>query len=131
MARTTSGGFRWDESYESSADLSAKQFYVVKYHTVAGQIALSAAAGDAIGILQNDPNTNQPATVRHLGISKAVVDGNSVAIAIGDPLKSSSNGRLVKAATDKDRVVAWAEEASTADNVIISVRCDGIFQTGI
>lgn len=121
MAART-GSYVWDESYDASADLSAKQFYGVKLHTVAGQVALGAAVTDiGLGILQDKPKSGEAGLVRKLGISKAVVDANSVNIAIGDRLGLSANGRLVKAHTADRPNLAIAQEAATADAVVISV----------
>lgn len=117
----------WDHSFQSSADLSAKQFFAVKLHTVADQIAL-AGAGGGVGVLQNKPNSNQAAQVMLHGISRNVVDGNATAIVIGDPITSDANGKGVKADTAGDLAYGTALEASTADNDVISVLMQGLFR---
>ena len=114
----------YDESYQSSLDLTAKQYFAVKLHTVAGQIAL-AGAGVGFGILQNDPNSNQAAQVRHLGTSRHVVDGNATAIVIGSKITSDAAGKGVVADTAGDVAYAEADEASTVDGDVISVSMIG------
>lgn len=112
-------------SEESSGDLSSNQYHAVKYASD-GQVELAGAGEAALGILQNDPDAEgEEAAVAVIGISKAVVDGNSVNIAALDPLKVNASGHLVKAATDEDIFIAQALEASTADGDIIRVRLLG------
>lgn len=116
-----------DASFEAEQDLSTKQYYAVEYGAAAGQVDLADANGDYIvGILQNKPKAGEAACVRCIpGTStKAVVNGSGTAIGYGDPLKVAAGGKLVKAASDKDFVVARAEGASTADGDIIDVRLE-------
>lgn len=55
------------------------------------------------------------------GYVMARVNGNSVNIAKGDKLKiAATTGRFVKAATDKDYYFLEAQQAATADGVLIS-----------
>ena len=57
------------------------------------------------------------------GMTFARVNANSVNIARGDFLKIvTTTGRWVKAATDKDIFYLRANEAATADGVLISVQ---------
>jgi len=117
-----------DLSREAGADLSAKQFYAGALNS-SGELVLGAA-GTALGIIQDKPKDNTTGRLRLQGISPAIVNGNSVNIAVGDPLKSDSNGLLVKAATDKDRVVAIALQAATADGIYIDVLLTGVSWLG-
>ena len=55
------------------------------------------------------------------GITRVVSDGSGTAIAVGDYIKSHTNGKAIKGATDKDRVIGRAREASSADGTIIAV----------
>lgn len=109
-------------SYQANADLSAKQYFLVKRHTVADQCALVAGTTDIpIGILQNKPAASgRAAEIMTVGRSKAAADGTS-AIAIGDKLGPDANGRLVKKTTDHDVVCAMAEEALASGTSIITV----------
>lgn len=114
-----------DKTWEANADLSASQFtFVIGVAGPAGgaqaRVGLSGANGRTIGVLQNKPTAaGLGAVVRLSGTTKLKVDGSSVAIVAGDPLKSDASARGVKAATDKDKVGAIAMEPSTAANDII------------
>ena len=116
-----------DKSYEANADLSASQWCAVVPTAgpaggVQARVALSGSNARAIGILQNKPSAaGLAAVIRLSGTSKMKVDGNASAIAAGDPLKSNGSGLGVKAATDKDKVLAIAMEPSTVANDIIEV----------
>lgn len=114
-----------DESYIANADLSTKQYFCVKL-AAGPKVALCAAATDrAIGILQNKPAADgRNASVRHLGISKAVSDGTS-AIAVGDLVGTDANGRVVKKATADYGAIGEALDASAAVGTIIRVRLFG------
>jgi hypothetical protein len=63
-------------NFKANADLSAKQFFVVK-QTAADVVDLCAAATDrAIGVLGNAPKANQAAQVGTDGVLKVVSDGS-------------------------------------------------------
>lgn len=116
------GGYVFDDTLEASADLSAKQFYAVKLHTVEGQCALGAAVTDVVyGILMNKPKSTEAAVIRVLGRAKAVAKGDGTAIAIGDKLGSDASGKLVKAHTADRPICAQALQACTIDGGIIEV----------
>jgi len=104
----------WNESYQANADLSAKQYFLVKRHSTEGQCALVAAATDIpLGILQNKPAAaGRAAEVMILGRSKAQVAA-ATDIAIGDKLGPDANGRLEKKTANNDIVCAIAEQAAT------------------
>jgi hypothetical protein len=118
--------FVYDESYAANADLSAKQYFCVKY--VAGpKVDLCAAATDrCVGVLQNKPAASgRNSVVRHHGITKAVSDGSGTAIAVGDPVGTDANGRVVKKATADYGLIGEALDASSALGTIIRVRLYG------
>lgn len=102
--------------------LSNLQFYAVK-NSAAGVVALSTSStsgvGRAIGILQNDPASNEAATVRVLGYSKWVC---GEAITFGDPLTCSSSGTAFTANTTGEWVVGIAHSATTAAGQILTAR---------
>lgn len=105
----------WTESYAANADLSTKQFFLVKRHTTEGQCALVAATTDVpIGILQNKPAAaGRAAMIVVAGKSKAQVEATTD-IAIGDNLGPDANGRLIKKTANNDIVCARAEQVATA-----------------
>ena len=101
-------------TYQAGADLSTKQYFAVKRHTVREQCVLASAVTDEIiGILQNKPESGRAAEVMTLGRSKAQVEATTD-IAVGDPLGPHTDGRLIKKSLVGDTVCAIAEEAATA-----------------
>lgn len=81
-----------------------------------------AGAATLIGICPAESGTiGDPVDLVRSGFVMARVNGNSVNIARGDKLKvAATTGRFVKAATDKDYYFLEAQEAATADGVLIS-----------
>jgi len=110
-------------SWPAAADLSSNQYHAVKI--AAGKVALCGENDIPVGILQNQPDADGiAAAVGLIGISKAVIDGNSVNVAIGDFLAVNSSGHLIKTTTALDQVVAKALEAVTANGVVAKVLLD-------
>lgn len=109
----------WDDSHEANADLSAKNNLFGKL--VAGNKVDVAGAGEGHCIIIGGTTAGHATAIRRIGKALLTVNGNSVNIAVGDPLKSAANGIGVKAATDKDRALAIAEEAATTDGALIMV----------
>lgn len=114
----------FEASYIASADLSAKQYHFV---TIAvNGVDVSGANAIPHGIVQNDPEQYAAAEVRHLGISKLVVNTTATALAPGDPIESTADGIGIKCVTAEHYVGAWALEDSNADGEIISVLLLGV-----
>lgn len=113
-----------DATYEAGADLSSNQYYILELTTAQKVTVCNNAADVGFGVLQNDPTSGQAAQVRVAqgSISKVVSDGSGTAIAIGDWVGTNASGKAVKKTTDKDWVLGRAEDASTANGTIISVR---------
>lgn len=111
------GGLVLEESYTSSGDLRTKQYYCVKFATD-DKVAICAAATDVcVGVVQNDPNTNEVARVAHAGRVVAAVDGTTD-IAVNDWLGPNSSGVLVKKATADYSACAIACKAVTTNGVV-------------
>jgi hypothetical protein len=109
----------FERTFVAAADLSAKQFYIVKLDSSSNGIALSAAATDVhIGVLQNTPASGEAATVRFLGTSKVVA---GAAITKGAYVAADSAGKAAATTTDKDNSIGVALEAAAADGDIIEV----------
>lgn len=110
--------------FAANADLSAKQYFLVKRHTTAGQAALvDAVLNVPIGILQNKPAAaGRACEIVSLGRTKAQVEATTD-IAIGDYLGPHTDGRLIKKTpADNDVICAIADEAATsATGDVISV----------
>ena len=114
------------ETFTAGADLSAKQYYCVKLSTTR-TIDVADSAAVAQGVLQDKPQSGEQGVVAMAGrggVTRVVTDGTT-AIAIGDYLKSHTNGKAIKAATDKDRAIGRALEASSADGTIIAMDLAG------
>lgn len=78
-------------AFEAAADLSAKQYRVMKMATGGKVDVFSGATDVPVGILQNKPTAGQTAEVMLLGISK--VDSDA-ALAVGDILAGQTDGQL-------------------------------------
>lgn len=120
----------WDESFGANADLSAKQYYVMKLLAVSAVNTgwgcdVANATDFVLGILQNKPTQYHAGVVRILGYSKAICDGSSTSIAVGDLLGPNASGILVKKNTADYNICAQALEASSAANLIITVKLFG------
>lgn len=107
----------------ANADLSGKQYYIVKLLTT-DLIDVSSSAALAHGVLQDKPKSGEIGSVAVCGsggITRCIVDGSGTAIAIGDFIKSNGSGVGIQGATDKDRVIGKALAASSAAGDIIPV----------
>lgn len=91
-------------SLVAAADLSAKQYHVVKPNS-SGQAALANATDTAqIGILQDKPTSGVAGNVAVGGVSKAAYGGT---IAAGAAVTSDANGKVVTATTGK-QIIGFA-----------------------
>lgn len=80
----------------ASADLSAKQFTLMKVsgdNTVTFQ---ATAGGPVLGVLQNKPESGQSADVMVAGVSKVLAGG---ILAADDPIQATTDGTAIKALT--------------------------------
>lgn len=96
----------------AAADLTTKQYYAVKVDSN-GKAALAGAGENAIGILQDNPNTGEIGNVMVLGESKAIYGG---AVTAGQNLAADASGKLVTAG-GSDAVLAVAKESGVADEI--------------
>ena len=77
-------------TFTASADLSAKQFYIVKM-SGDNTVTVCAAVTDVpIGVLQNKPASGEQAVVRVFGMSKVSADAT---LAAGNIIGSSADGQ--------------------------------------
>jgi hypothetical protein len=84
------------ESMIAGADISAKQFTFVKMNTT-NRTVVSAGNGDAaFGVLINDPESGQAATVVTAG--RVVVEVGTGGLTAGDEVGVDANGEAVSAA---------------------------------
>jgi hypothetical protein len=82
---------------------------------------ITTATSGFAGIVVETAADNVLTSIKLDGIFRLKVNGNSVNIAAGDPLKPTTGGLGVKAATDKDQYSAIALEAATTDATWIAV----------
>ncbi len=108
-----------DLSFTAGEDLSSNQYYFVYLsddHTVK---LCTTNHVDAIGVLQNEPESGEMATVRVLGTTKAIV---AESISVGNRIYVDTDGKANEedAADDTEaRLVGIALEASSeADDII-------------
>lgn len=111
---------RWEggESWIAAADLSGKQYFLVKQSAL-DKVNLATAQGTETGVLQNKPKANEAAAVMRTGTTRVISDGSGTAISVGDKLSSDANGRAVKVTTGQ--YVGEAMEASSASGTVISM----------
>lgn len=99
----------------ASADLSAKQYHFVEVSGVRTVGACNAITDLALGVLQNDPESGQAATVAIGGTTKIVAGG---VITAGQRIAPKADGRAqVAVSTQFARGIAL--ETSAADGDVI------------
>lgn len=107
-----------DITLPAAADLSARQFHAVAIDTN-GQVALSGAAGNVVGILQNKPSAaGQAARVRIAGVSK---HRGGAALGEGDRLQSNAQGFGTATTTDGNEIFATVLTATGGSGDITDV----------
>lgn len=109
------GPFR-DETFVAAESLETSQYHF-GYLASATTVEVGAANELTPGIIQNLPASGEQVVLRTAGQSYLMCDGDSVDIAVGDPLDCDASGHGVKQATDKGRYYAIAREALTSATV--------------
>lgn len=102
-------GFR-PGMFKAGADLRTKQFFAVKLDA-SGDLVLAGNNEEAIGVLQNKPNTGQGCELERDGVTQIIA---GEAIAINDKLASDANGKL-KTAVSGSFVIGRALTTIAAD----------------
>ncbi len=109
-----------DVTAAAGADFNTKQYLFV-YLTAANTVSVCDSITDQpLGVLQNNPPSGGEARVRRRGRSKVVSDGSGTAIAVGDPVRSDTAGKAVKATTGQV-YAGMSLSASAASGTIIEV----------
>lgn len=99
--------------------LAAKQYYLVKMASTAGEVIVAAAATDDIlGVLQNDPADGEVALI---GIGGVLKVAGEASVSVGDWVTSSTTGRAKTTTTDGDVVLGHAIDATSSAGDIIRV----------
>jgi phage-related minor tail protein len=109
-----------ERTFKAGADLSAKQYRIVKLDSVQNQVVVATAATDKLlGVLLNNPVAGQEARVHmNTGTVKVVAAG---VIALGAWVTADSVGKGTGTTSDKDKTIGIALEAAAADGDIIEV----------
>jgi hypothetical protein len=106
----------------AAVDLTLNQHKFVKLDANGNVIAIAAATDVPYGLLLNAPKIGEEAHIGLTGFLKVIV---SAAVAIGDYLGVSADGRVVKVTLGTDTtkyVVGRAhKEAAAAANVLIQI----------
>lgn len=101
-------------SLVAAADLSAKQYHVVKVDNT-GKAAVSGASDlNSIGVLQGKSIAGEAATVAVYGVTKAAAGGN---ITAGAAVTSDANGKVVTAGAGK-QIIGHALVGGASGDVI-------------
>lgn len=111
----------------AGADLSAKQFHIVKLASTAGQVVLNATSvfsANFCGILMNKPASGEEAEVAIDGVCKMIVATSTIVAGDGIGCNTTSKGTDA-GTTDNGPRIAKAVEASAAANDIITVMLYG------
>lgn len=110
------------DSREAGADLSTKQYYVVKTDAN-GKYILASAATDAIrGVLVNAPKSGETADVANIngsGTFKVLAGGT---IAKDAFLTSDASGKAIATTTTGNRVFGRAVAAAVAGDIVEYVK---------
>lgn len=107
----------------AAADLSAKQFYIVKLDSSGNAALCSATTDEPIGVLQNAPLSGQPASIAIAGVTKCVTGS---ALAINASVSSDSAGKgtaltLAASGTTYNGRVGLVKTASAAAGGVAEV----------
>lgn len=108
---------------EAAADLSAKQYHLVRL-SAANKVnqASQAVNSGLLGVLQNKPKSGEFATVADDGLSKVVA---GAAITAGDLLTTNSSGRAIvvtSLASGQEMVFGRALDTAGTDGDVITAR---------
>lgn len=109
-----------DGTRKAAASLTAKQYTAVKLATSGKVAAFANAADRPYGILQNDPEINQPAEVLCSGICPAIA---GEAIAEGVRFGLDASGRVVATSTGNDWGFTLEAATAAGDRITVQVGC--------
>lgn len=100
-------------SLVAGADLSAKQFHVVKVNSSGQAVAANATDVAQVGILQDKPISGVAGSVAVNGVSKAAFGGT---VASGAAVTSDANGKIVAATTGK-QIIGFALQGGVSGDI--------------
>lgn len=105
---------------KANADLSAKQFRVMKMAAAHAVTVCAATTDKPVGVLQDAPTSGNPASVAFAGVTKAKAGGT---IAAGDTVGCDANGAVVTyvEGTDTTKYRVGIAQSAGANGDIIDV----------
>jgi hypothetical protein len=95
-------------SANAAVDMTTKQYCATTY-TSDAEADILASGGVFLGIVQNDPEINQQATIMVDGISFCKYGGNVTA---GDPLIATTGGKFITASPGSGVAIALVDGAA-------------------
>src|SRR6056297_2573967 len=105
------------ESFVAGADLSAKQFTFVKMNTTDRTVVSAGNADAADGVLMNDPESGQAASVAISG--RVRIEVGTGGLTAGDDVGVDANGEAVTAASSDVIVGICVDGASAGERATI------------
>ena len=102
------------KSFKSAADYSAAVTNVAVYLSAENTVTRCGANAKAIGIMVNNPNTNEAAEVIVLGTAPMKA---GTAITLNDWIKTDTIGEADVADTDKDKVIGLALQGASDGDI--------------
>ena len=106
------------KSFEAAADLSAKQYYLLKDGAAANTVDLASVKGGKVrGVLHNKPTSGAGAAVCLIGAgtSKVILGGT---VARGDELINGTTGKAEKADANGQFVFGQALASGVSGDII-------------
>jgi hypothetical protein len=103
----------------AGSDMRTKQFYLVKLSANNTVIPCAATTDKPYGVLQNKPNTGEPAAVVCVGLTKISGDAN---LAGGDSIGTSADGQAAAytVADTTKYIVGQVQQDNTAAGGIVT-----------
>lgn len=100
-------------------DLSDSQYKIVKVASTAGEVIVGAAGTDSIlGVLTNDPEDAEVASIQFGGIAKVLAE---TGVSAGDHVACSATGRAITTTSGNDHVLGVAVTPSSSTGDLIQV----------
>lgn len=107
-------------TFKAGADLSAKQFTIVKADSTDNQVvsAADATTGILLGVLMNTPKSGDTADVylrNGAGTGKVKAGGT---LAVGDALTANASGLAIATTTGNDQVIGYAAHIAATNDIV-------------
>lgn len=107
----------FDATYIARGDLRSNQFFMVEFVADRTVQRCSSTVAKVCGILQNNPNSGQEASVRHLGMSKCECTSGPAGSFVG-PDAAGRGAIKAPIANSGQYIIAQTVETATASSRI-------------